>query len=118
MKTHEHRSDEIFVFGSNEAGRHGKGAVLHAMKLGAVPGVSFGRRGKTFAIPTKDKHLKTLKLEQIQTYAFWFLSYARQNPNLKFFLTRVGCGLAGYTDKEIAPFFEGAPPNVRKPPGW
>src|ERR1700733_7007743 len=88
-------NEVIFVFGSNLAGRHGKGAALHALQhYGAIYGRSTGRTGNAFAIPTKDRDLKVLELHQIQLYIDMFKAYANANPSLTFKLTRVGCGLA------------------------
>ena len=109
----------VFVFGSNLAGRHGKGAALTARhQWGAEYGVGVGRTGDAYAIPTKDHALNTLPLERIQPHVEAFLAYARVHQECEFFVTRVGCGLAGYTDHEIAPFFADAPPNCLLPQGW
>ena len=103
---------EIFVFGSNQAGRHGKGAALFARQHhGAIYGQGVGRQGNSYAIPTKDYQLKTLPVSQIKTYVDQFIRYAHQNPELRFNVTRIGCGLAGYTDSDIAPLFVKAPSN-------
>jgi Domain of unknown function (DUF4326) len=110
---------EIFVFGSNEAGRHGKGAALHARRhYGAKYGVGFGRTGNSWAIPTKDAQLRTLPLERIAQYVGQFLVYAEQHPELTFKVTAVGTGLAGYTHEDIAPLFARAPANCRLPGEW
>lgn len=109
----------IFVFGSNLAGRHGKGAALHARKwCGAVYGVGVGRTGNSYAIPTKDKNLKTLALPAIQSHVTVFLTYASEHPELHFQLTPIGCGLAGYTPAQIAPMFKGYTPNIDIPPSF
>ena len=109
----------IFVFGSNLAGRHGKGAALTAFKEhGAVYGQGYGLQGTCFAIPTKDEELKTLPLNKIRDYVQSFIKFAKLNPDLKFSVTRIGCGLAGYEDADIAPFFKDAPENCILPAGW
>jgi hypothetical protein len=106
----------IFVFGSNLAGRHGRGAAQWAMKhRGAVYGIGLGRMGDAYAIPTKDEQLRVLPLARIKIYVDAFLGYARSNPDLTFELTPIGCGLAGYAPADIAPLFAGAPPNVQLP---
>lgn len=116
---HECQPDEIFVFGSNLAGRHGKGAALTAKrKYGAKNGSGYGPMGRAYAIPTKDSNLEILSLGRIAYMVGDFLAWATAHPEQKFFLTRIGCGLAGYTDWQIAPMFTYAPPNVRKPKGW
>lgn len=104
---------EIFVFGSNLAGRHGKGAALYArQKHGAIYGQGIGRQGNSYAIPTKDEHIKTLPLERIKPYVDQFLEYAKANPHDRFFVTAIGCGLAGYDPTDIMPLFDGSPVNV------
>lgn len=109
----------IFVFGSNEAGIHGAGAALFARQnRGAVYGKGIGHHGNSYGIPTKDFYVETLPLPKIKVYVDQFLQYATQKPHLKFEVTRIGCGLAGYTDKDIAPMFKGAPENCQLPEGW
>lgn len=108
--------DPIFVFGSNLAGRHGKGAALWALRhRGAIYGVGEGPQGNSYAIPTKDARLQSLHLDEISNSVRRFLEYARQNPQKQFQLTPIGCGLAGYRHEEIAPMFKGAPDNVMIP---
>ncbi len=107
----------IFVFGSNKAGIHGAGAALFAFEQkGAVWGQGEGLQGQSYGIPTKSRRIKTLKLEAIGKYVQNFLHFARRNPRLEFQVTPIGCGLAGWTPKEIAPLFRGAPKNCILPP--
>lgn len=102
----------IFVFGSNMNGRHGAGAALYAKnKYKAEYGVGVGRTGNAYAIPTKGAAMDTLPLGYIEERVVEFLAYARHHTGLVFFVTRIGCGLAGYSDTQIAPFFRGAPEN-------
>lgn len=109
----------IFVFGSNLAGRHGKGAALTArIHHGAIYGQENGRQGNSYAIPTKDVYLRSLPLDTIKFYVDVFLEYARNNPEESFFVTRIGCGLAGYSDEDISPLFKDAPPNCELPLTW
>jgi len=109
----------IFVFGSNLAGRHGKGAALAAYREhGAVYGQGVGIQGNSYAIPTKDDNLNTLPLHKIQHYVEMFVKFAILNPHFKFQVTRIGCGLAGYEDSDIAPLFSNAPDNCILPAGW
>ena len=85
----------VFVFGSNEAGRHGLGAAkLAREKFGAVTGIGVGLRGNSYAIPTKDAELRILPLERIAQYVDDFIEFAKSNPALQFNVTEVGCGLA------------------------
>lgn len=109
----------VFVFGSNEGGRHGRGSALHAMRhYGAKYGVGVGPTGSAYAIPTKDRDLRVLPLEVIAGHVADFIRYARQNPLVTFEVVRIGCGLAGYTDAQIAPMFAAAPRNCVLPEGW
>lgn len=109
---------EIFVFGSNEAGVHGAGAAKAAHSMfGAKMGVGLGFTGRSFGIPTKDYDIKTLPIEKIEVYVKIFLYYANDYRR-KYFVTRVGCGLAGFSDSEIAPLFKNAPDNCNFPEEW
>lgn len=109
----------IFVFGSNLAGFHGAGAALQAKAIwGAKQGQGFGRTGQAYAIPTKNSNMKTHPRLTIAWFVVEFLKYARQHPELTFLVTRIGCGLAGYTDADIAPMFANAPANCDLPEGW
>lgn len=111
------KKNEVFVFGSNTAGRHGKGAALTAArKFGAIYGQGEGMMGRSYAIPTKDKNLRTLPLDTIERAVRYFLWFAETNSDLRFLLTPIGCGLAGYKPKQIAPMFANAPANVILPP--
>jgi hypothetical protein len=110
--------NQVFVFGSNLAGRHGGGAaLLAAHRFGAVYGVGVGHEGRSYALPTKGQNIETLPLSEIEKHIGNFVEYAAANPSLTFFVTQIGCGLAGYTPKEIAPlfFYFALPPNVILP---
>ena len=109
MKFHKNGTlpkDMVFVFGSNLAGRHGKGAALVARnRYGAEYGNGEGIQGNSYALPTKDKRIKSMNLSAIQTHIREFIQYAAYNKNINFFITAVGCGLAGYKHEQIAPLF-------------
>ncbi len=109
------KPNEVFVFGSNLAGRHGAGAAKQAMKWGAIYGKGAGRAGQTYALPTKDEKIRTLPLREIKKHVFDFLMHAAANPETKFMVTAIGCGLAGCSPKDIAPMFRAAPQNVALP---
>ena len=99
----------IFVFGSNLSGIHGKGAAATAKKWGAKKGVGEGLNGSTYALPTvKEKIKGPLSLEAIQRHVDKFIAVAKETPILHFYVTEVGCNLAGYTPKDIAPLFKDA----------
>lgn len=112
---------EVFVFGSNEAGRHGKGAAKQAVDdFGAEQGVGFGRQGQSYAIPTKDSELKTLPIDTIEAYARRFMEDAGKQPGHKFYVTSIGTGLAGIPADDMAAMFRTieVPDNVVLPEGW
>jgi hypothetical protein len=109
----------IFVFGSNLAGKHGKGAALTAKKFwGAQQGRAFGLMGRSYGIPTKDFGIQPLRLEVIKGFVELFKVEALHMPELLFVVTKIGCGLAGYQEREISKFFKDAPSNCNLPEGW
>ena len=109
----------VFTFGSNEGGMHGAGAALFAyQKRGARYGMSYGHSGDSFAIPTCNEMIGKLELPIINAYIAGFLAYATGKRKLKFYVTRLGCGIAGFTDADIAPMFIGAPKNCMFPQEW
>lgn len=96
--------DEVFVFGSNLEGMHGGGAARTAyQRFGAVWGEGVGHHGQSYAIPTMHGGV-----EQIRPYVDEFVEYARANAHLRFLVTRIGCGIAGFRDEQIAPLFSEA----------
>lgn len=100
----ELKADEVFVFGSNLAGMHGGGAAYVAFqKFGAIMGCGVGLRGQSYAIPTMQGGVETIK-----PYVDEFIAFAKSRPDLFFYVTRIGCGIAGFRDKEIAPLFTAA----------
>lgn len=108
--------EPVFVFGSNLAGRHGKGAALFAKtSRGAVSGKGEGHYGNSYAIPTKDRNLRTRSLVDIQQSVWKFMDYAEMHPEFNFQLTPIGCGLAGYKPKDVAPMFLTTLKNVQLP---
>ena len=110
---------QIFVFGSNLAGRHGAGAAQAArLYYGAVQGIGIGPVGRSYAIPTKDEHIEVLPLDIVKHYIDGFVEYTKKHPELEFFVTRVGCGLAGNADSDIAPMFKGCGDNCSFAEEW
>lgn len=108
----------IFVFGSNREGRHGKGAALDALeKYGAIYGQAEGRQGNSYAIITKElrKNKPSVTLEEIREGVIGFLVYARNNMDLTFKVTPIGCGLAGFSPEQVAPLFYRHTTNVILP---
>ena len=112
----ELKPNEIFVFGSNLKGMHGGGAAYIAYrKFGAIMGQGVGLQGQSYAIPTMQGGTET-----IRPYVDEFIRFAADHPQLTFLVTRIGCGIAGFTDDEIAPLFADAHnvENIVLPPGW
>ena len=113
------RAAMIFVFGSNLAGIHGAGAAKTARLLyGARPGVGSGLQGESYAIPTKTAKLEPLPIGVIVYHIAVFTNFAIAHPEMEFKVTRVGCGLAGFTDKQLAPFFKHCPNNCQFDETW
>ena len=101
--------NQIFVFGSNLSGRHGKGAAKTALGWGAKWGQAKGLQGRTYGIPTKDASIRrTLTIEEIKPFVDEFIEFAKANQKLIFLVTEIGCGLAGLKPKEVAPLFKEA----------
>lgn len=97
----ELKENEIFVFGSNLQGFHGGGAAKIAYRsFGAEWGKGIGLYGKSYAIPTMQGGVET-----IRPYVDEFIRFAIENPHLVFLVTKIGCGIAGFRDEEIAPLF-------------
>ncbi len=97
--------NQIFVYGSNAAHRHGAGAAKLALKWGAKHGIA-GLVGQTYGIPTKDHNIRTLPLDKIQVHVHDFLALAFSHQEYEFLVTAVGTGLAGYRAEDIAPLFK------------
>jgi|HubBroStandDraft_3_1064219.scaffolds.fasta_scaffold253542_2 hypothetical protein len=103
----------IFVFGANEKGMHGGGAARAAvLHHGAIMGIGYGLQGESFGIPTM------AGFEDAKENIDRFLEYARNHPTLEFQVTRIGCGIAGFKDEEIAPLFIAAPDNCLFDEAW
>ncbi len=108
--------NEIFVFGSNLGGMHGGGAARVAyLKFGAIMGQGVGLQGQSYAIPTMQGGVET-----IRPYVDEFIKFAEEHQDLTFLVTRIGCGIAGFTDEEISPLFAKAHSidNIVLPEGW
>lgn len=108
--------NEVFVFGSNLAGAHGGGAALLAYrKFGAIWGQGVGMQGQSYGIPTMHGGVDAIK-----PYVDEFIEFAKTRPDLTFLVTRVGCGIAGFTNEEISPLFAKAHDveNIVLPAGW
>ena len=100
----ELKENEIFVFGSNLEGMHGGGAARAAYnKFGAIWGQGVGLQGQSYGIPTMHGGV-----DVIEPYVDEFIDFAKSHTELKFLVTRIGCGIAGFRDEEMAPLFKDA----------
>ena len=98
----ELKENEIFVFGSNLEGMHGGGAARLAYdKFGAIWGQGVGLQGQSYGIPTMHGGVDAIK-----PYVDEFIEFAKSHPEMTFLVTRIGCGIAGFRDEEIAPLFK------------
>jgi hypothetical protein len=110
--------NQVFVFGSNAAGRHAAGAARQAvMSFGAIEGQGEGLQGQSYAIPTMNGD------DVFEQSLRRFVAFASSRPDLTFFLTKVGCGIAGYTEGQVQALLaaaapNGLPANIVKPAGW
>jgi len=115
----ELRNNQVFVFGSNLAGRHGRGAAKIAKEnFGAVYGIGKGITGDCYALPTKDFKVLTLSLPLIEMHIDDFIRFAEYHLDFEFLVTEVGTGLAGYSPEVIAPLFKDAPSNCVFSENW
>ena len=110
------KENEIFVFGSNLAGKHnGGGAKIALEKFGAIYGQGIGIQGKSYAIPTLGFNFERLDIKIINNYIKDFIFYASLRPEQKFLVTKIGCGIAGYDLSKIAPLFKEKSENILLP---
>lgn len=109
----------VFVFGSNLDGNHSGGAARFAhLNHDAIMGVGEGMTGESYALPTVGHEFTTMTLAKVREHVNTFLNFARRYEHLDFKVTRVGCGIAGFTDSEIAPLFANAPSNCLFDTAW
>ena len=117
--------NERFVFGANLTGRHGRGAARQAMdQFGAQYGVGEGLTGQCYAFPTLDAYFRKLPLDTLREGVSNLIETAEANPHLTFLVTKVGCGLAGFSEGTMIDVFDGVfceygiPENIVLPEGW
>jgi len=114
---------KVFVFGSNREGRHGAGAALEAKRNhGAIYGQPIGRQGNSYAIVTKELRSShpPVTLNEIDDGVYKFIMHAVTHPMDTFYVTKIGCGLAGFKEDQIKDIFVryAIPTNIQLPPGW
>lgn len=115
----ELKSSEVFVFGSNRAGLHAGGAArLARERFGAQEGVGEGLTGQCYAFPTLTETFEKVSLASLQASRDRLFETARAHPDKKFLLTKVGCGIAGFSEDQIRPLFADAPANIVLPDDW
>jgi hypothetical protein len=116
--------NQVLVFGSNTEGRHGAGLAKLALSFGAVYGNPKGLQGNTYAIITKDlsKGKRSISLSNIKNQLLELYKVAKETPTKEFLLTRIGCGLAGYSNQEIGNIVKSIqshkPHNIIVPKDW
>lgn len=109
----------IWVFSTNEGGKLGKGwERIARVNFRADYGCGSGPSGHAYAIATRDKKLQIRSMEAVAKEVEAFLQYAKANPKLNFFVTRIGCDVNGFTDAQIGPLFAAAPANCSLPEAW
>jgi hypothetical protein len=114
------QTKQVFVFGSNLSGIHGGGAAKAAhLEYGAILGIADGLAGRSYAIPTVQHHIAgPLTLDEIEQAVQRFVDFATAHRQIQFFVTRIGCGLAGHKDADVAPMFASVPANCSLPDTW
>jgi len=113
------KPNEIFVFGSNQLGAHAGGAArLAKEEFGAREGVGEGLTGQSYAFPTLTANFEKVSRASLEASRDRLFAAALQHPDKTFLLTKVGCGIAGFTEDEIRPLFTSAPANVVLPEDW
>ncbi len=111
--------NQVFVFGSNSAGHHyGGAAKLAHEKFGAEWGVGEGKTGNCYAFPTLTENMQQRPIRALEFSAYRLKLEASHNPDKTYLLTRVGTGIAGFEESEMAKLFADSPENITKPPGW
>lgn len=121
MTRPDHTPDDprVFVFGSNLLGVHGAGAARYAREqLGAKPDAGEGPMGSCYALPTCSAPGKPLLLDRVAFHVRRFLAHASTNRDVRFYVSPIGCGIAGFNESDIAPLFVGASDNCDLPDGW
>ena len=99
-------ANEVFVFGDNEAFRHGAGAALHAVKNFGAKNGKGGLVGQSYGIPTKDANIRVLSLDRIKEHIATYNAFTKLRPDLTFYTSKIGCGLSGFSPKDIGPLFQ------------
>lgn len=112
------RADEVFIFGSNKAGRHGKGAALQALKFGALRGIGEGMQGQSYAFPTLSSKFRRLSDDELERSRDNLYATCRSHRCKRFLLTKVGCGLAGFPEGKMRALFADHPVNLVLPGDW
>lgn len=116
---YELSDNQIFVFGSNIIGNHYGGAAKQAFEqFGAQWGVGEGLTGQSYAFPTLDEHMQPVSNTQLKYSRFKLYKFANEHPELTLLLTKVGCGIAGFSEERMKKLFTNAPKNIIKPKGW
>jgi len=115
----ELKDNEIFVFGSNELGEHIGGSAKQALEyFGAINGIGEGLQGQSYALPTLNRTFQKRSRNKLRTSVYKLYLTCKQNPEKQFLLTKVGCGIAGFSEEYMKKLFRNAPSNLLKPENW
>ena len=113
------KPNQIFVFGSNLAGKHIGGAALQAKEqFGAEEGVGEGLTGQAYAFPTLNEQFEQRSFGELYVSLNELYRVAKENPDKEFLLTKVGCGIAQFPEEQMKDLFSNAPANIIKPDDW
>jgi hypothetical protein len=112
------KEHEVFIFGSNLSGNHNSGSALQAKMFGAKDKIGEGLQGQSYAFPTLDEKMEQVKEKSIKDSVNKLIKCANENTNRIFFLTKVGCGIAGFSEDYMKQFFNDTPANIVKPKNW
>ncbi len=111
--------NQVFVFGSNLAGKHYGGAAKQAAdQFGAEYGIGEGMTGQCYAFPTLDENFNKVSNTQLKASRLYLYKEANANPDKEYLLTKVGCGIAGFSEDTMKKLFKNAPSNITKPKDW
>ena len=113
------KPNQVFIFGSNAAGKHAGGAAAQAYEdFGAKWGIGEGLEGQSYAFPTLDANFQKVSNTRLHASRLKLYECAERHPDKEFLLTKVGCGIAGFPEEKMRKLFANAPKNITKPRGW
>ena len=113
------KEEQIFVFGSNELGEHLGGSAKQALEqFGAINGWGEGLQGQSYAFPTLNRSMQKRSHTKLRLSVYRLYTCCHKNPDKEFLLTKVGCGIAGFSEEFMKKLFRNSPPNLTLPEDW